>query len=108
MPPRTSRVDTLSTGLDDTAGGNNVRQRGLNLVVTHRLTPTGALSITTSVVKGSETAGRRTDLRSFSTYWSDKLSMRTNFSLGVRHTEYDADVDPYNENAVIANLSLRF
>ena len=102
------RVDTQSSAVDDTVSGNGIRQRGLTFTLTHRLTPTASLSLLASSVRGQESAGRRTDLRSVSAFWSDRLGPRTNFSLGVRHAEYDADIEPYTENAVIANLSLRF
>lgn len=103
-----SRVDTVSSAVDDTAGGSRVRQRGLSLAVNHRVTPTGSASLATSVVRGSELGGLRTDLRTVSATWSDRLGARTSYSLSLRHSEYDADADPYTENALIANLSLRF
>ena len=103
------RADTLSPGLDDTAGDNTVRQRGLSVVVSHRLTNTSSLNLLASTVRGSESQARgRTDLRSATATWSERLGTRTNFSLGLRHTEFEADLDPYVENAVIANLSMRF
>jgi uncharacterized protein (PEP-CTERM system associated) len=102
------RVDTQSSAVDDTVAGNDVRQRGLTFTLSHRLTPSASLSVLASGTRGQESAGRRTDLRSVSAFWSERLGPRTNFSLGVRHAEYEADIDPYIENAVIANLSLRF
>ena len=102
------RADTITSVVDDTSGGNHLRQRGLSFNLTHRLTPSSSLSVVATGVRTQETAGRRTDLRSVSAFWSDRLGPRTNLSLGVRHSEYDADVEPYTENAIIANLSLRF
>lgn len=102
------RADTLSPGVDDTQAGNAVRQRGLSFTVSHRLTATAVLSLAASGTRNDEDAGRRTDLRTISAFWSDQLGRRTSFSLGLRHSEYDADLDPYTENALIANLSLRF
>lgn len=105
---RSRRIDTVSSGLDDTVGNSLVRQRGLSLTVSHRLTPTGALNLAASAVRSSESTGLRTELRSVSAGWSERLGVRTNFSLSIRHSEFDAAVDAYNENAVIANLNLRF
>lgn len=105
---RSSRVDTVSSGIDDVVGGNNLRQRGLSFTVAHRLTTTGALNLMASALRSSDYGGLRTDLRSVSATWSERLGARTNFSLGLRHSEFDATADPYTENAVTANLSLRF
>jgi uncharacterized protein (PEP-CTERM system associated) len=105
---RTRRIDTLSTGIDDTTTADVVRQRGLSVTVAHRLTPTGALSLSASTLRGSDGAGLGTELRSLSAGWSEQLGARTAFSLVLRHSEYDAATEPYNENAVIANLNLRF
>jgi uncharacterized protein (PEP-CTERM system associated) len=105
---RSQRLDTLSGGIDDTATGSLVRQRGLSVTVSHRLTPTGAMNLAASTVRGNDAAGLRTELRSLSAGWTERLGARTNFSLGIRHSEYDAEADAYTENAVIANLNLRF
>ena len=59
-------------------------------------------------MRSSNFADLRTDLRTVSAGWSDRLGRRMVYSLGLRHSEYDADVDPYVENALTANLSLRF
>lgn len=105
---RSRRIDTLSTGLDDTTGGSLVRQQGLSVTVSHRLSSTGALSLAASAMRSSESGGQRSELRSLTAGWSERLGARTNFSLSLRHSEYDADTDAYTENAVIANLNLRF
>lgn len=105
---RTERVDTVSGGLDETSGGTTVRQRGLTVTVTHRLTTTGSVNLNASMVRSSQSAGPRTELRSVTGGWTERLGPRTNFTLLVRHTEYDAALEPYSENAVIANLTLRF
>lgn len=105
---RSQRIDTLSTGLDDTAGGSLVRQQGLSVTVSHRLSMTGALSLAAAVTRSSDSGGLRSRLSSLTVGWTERLGARTNFSLSVRHSEYDASVDPYTENAVVANLNLRF
>lgn len=106
---RVRRADTVTSALDDTSSNNQVQQRGLSVIVSHRLTPTGGLSLIGSVVRGSDTATQsRTELRSASATWTERIGTRTNFSLGLRHTEFETEIDPYVENAVIANLSMRF
>lgn len=105
---RSERVDTVSSAVDDTAGGNTVRQRGLSLTVAHRLTPTGSLSLALSTLRSSDGGGLNSRLRSLSAGWTERVGVRTDFSLAVRHSDYDADLEPYTENAVIANLTLRF
>lgn len=105
---RSQRVDTFSAGLDDTAGGGQVRQRGLSVIVTHRLSPTGAINLAASAIRSSQSGGLQTDLRSLSAGWTERLGPRTSFMLSIRHTDYEAITDAYTENAVIANLNLRF
>lgn len=105
---RSRRLDTVSAAVDDTSTAETVRQRGLSVNVSHRLTTTGALSLSASLLRSSDGDGLQTDLRSVTAAWSQQLGARTRFSLLYRHSEYSATVDAYTENAVIANLNLRF
>lgn len=107
---RTRRVEDGSLLVDDTANGNSVMQRGLSLQVSHRVTPTAALTGVASWQRNSDSEAGATPstLKSLSLSWSDRLGPRTAYSLGLRHADYFADTDPYTENALIANLSLRF
>jgi uncharacterized protein (PEP-CTERM system associated) len=104
------RVDTLSTGNDSLVNGNRVRQQGVSLAVSHRLTPTGSLSLTAGAQRTAQDDGittLRTALHTLAANWTDQLSRRTNMSLGVRHTEFYGD-DAYTENAVTAIVRLQF
>jgi uncharacterized protein (PEP-CTERM system associated) len=102
------RGDPLSGASDDLATGP-VRQRGLSVTITHRLTPVSGLSFNASTQRSrSLSAADRNDLDSVSLGWNTRLGRLSNLSLSVRHAAYVSDVDPYTENAVTAAFSTRF
>ncbi|MCB1994713.1 MAG: TIGR03016 family PEP-CTERM system-associated outer membrane protein [Rhodoferax sp.] len=102
------RGDTLSSADDDLATGP-VRQRGLSVSVTHRLTPTTGLNFNVSSQRSrSLAAAGRNNLDSVALGWNSRLSRQSTLSLNVRHAEYDSDTEPYTENAVTAAFSTRF
>jgi uncharacterized protein (PEP-CTERM system associated) len=98
---------TIVTG--DLANGNTVHQRGLSVNVSHRLTPVSALSVDLTRTKTSASVGdQSTDLRSLTATWSSRLGERVDGSLSARRTLFDSATNPYSENALTANLTLRF
>lgn len=102
------RGDTLSGANDDLATGP-VRQRGLSVTVTHRLTPSSSLNFNASTQRSSAVAGAsRNNLDSVSLGWNTRLGRMSNLSLTYRLAEYDGITDPYTENAVTAAFSTRF
>jgi len=102
------RGDTQSGANDDLATGA-VRQRGLSVTVTHRLTPSSSLNVNASAQRSAAVAGAsRNNLDSFSVGWNTRLGRMSNLSLTYRHAEYDGITDPYTENAVTAAFSTRF
>ena len=48
------------------------------------------------------------DLRSVTATWSAKLGPYSNVTLGMRHTQFDSDVNPYQESAVIGSIRVQF
>lgn len=105
---RSERADTVASVTDDLSAGP-VRQRGLSVTVSHRLTPRDSLSLNSGLQRSdSQATGQRSTLASVTGSWSTRLSERSNFSLSVRHAEYDAATDDYSENALTAAFSTRF
>ncbi|HMR71657.1 MAG TPA: hypothetical protein PKA84_15670, partial [Rubrivivax sp.] len=107
---RSERVDTISGAIDDLSEGA-VRQQGLSLAVSHRLTPRDSLSLRATAAQTRPSGDRAaSDLYSLWLTWSKRVSDRTGFSLGLRHSTYDSE-EPgrdYNEIALTTALNLRF
>ncbi len=102
------RADPLSGADDDLALGP-VRQRGLSVTVSHRLTPISSLSFNVSSQRSSATeGGQRNDLDSVSLGWTTRLGPLSSLSLSLRHAQYDGDIDTYTENALTAAFNTRF
>lgn len=102
------RGDTLSGADDDLALGP-VRQRGLSITVSHRLTPISSLSVNLSSQRSRSLArADRNDLDSVSLGWNTRLGPLSSLSLALRHAEFDGNTDPYTENALTAAFTTRF
>ncbi len=103
------RLDPLAIVADDLASGNLLRQVGLSMNVSHRLTPLSAISLALTQTKTRASVGdQSTDLRSLTATWSSRLRERADLSLSVRRSAFDSATNPYTESAMIANLRLRF
>jgi len=104
-----SRLDTQSTVVDDLANGNVLRQRGLSVNVSHRLTPESSIILSATQLNTSATVGdRSTRLRTGLATWTSRISKRTQVSLGARHARFASTTTPYTESALIGTLTLRF
>lgn len=106
---RNSRADTLTNVGDVFADTAFVRQRGLSVDVAHRLTPESSLNLLLAEQRSSgELDTQSTRRRQASLTWSVRVGWRTNFSLAARRTEFDRPTGGYEENALIASLTMRF
>ena len=106
---RGTRIDPLSTAVDDFANNNLVRQRGLSLGLAHLLTPVAVLNLVASVDRTSgSTAAQSTTLRSVSLFWTDQFGPRGGYSLGIHHSSFSSTSNSYSEAGATATLALRF
>lgn len=106
---RTSRIDTVVSAVDIFDESRFVRQRGLSVTGSHRLTQRSALSLRLAEQRNrGQLATQDTRLRTAVLRWSVDLGERTDFSLAARHTRFSSPTRPYDENALIAALTLRF
>lgn len=104
-----SALDSLAPRTDDLAGGGSIRQQGLGINVSHRLTPVSALNLSISQLKSSATVGTQaSNQRSITATWTGRLNSRMNLSLAARHVIFDSSTVPYNESALIAGLTFHF
>ena len=105
----TSRLDRVSGAQDDLSGAGSVRQRGWGLNASYRLSPRASASLgytrTTTADAGNQPGN---DQQSASFTLSQQLAERATLSLTLRHTAFDSVLRPYDENAAVLLLSLRF
>ena len=104
-----SALDSLAPRTDDLSVGGSVRQQGLAVNVSHRLTPNSAVNLGLTESKSSSTVGSRAARqRSLIATWTGRINSRTNLSLTARHVIFDSPTVPYNESALIAGLTFQF
>jgi uncharacterized protein (PEP-CTERM system associated) len=107
---RTSRLDTLATGIgDDFANTDFVRQQGVSVNLAHRLSPVSSASLALSQQRNEgELDTQRTRQRTVTLTWTTQTGRRSNLSLAARHVSFDSDTRPYTENALVGTFSYRF
>lgn len=105
----TSRLDTLSTVLDDLSNASAVYQNGLSISYAHRLTPDTAMNVLTSIQQSSDSQGLQdTSTRSLNMSISTKLGSKSTGSLSARRVVFDSKAAPYTESAIIGTLNVQF
>ena len=107
----TSRLQqvTADTG-EDLGNSNYVRQHGLSIVYSRRLTPQSSLSVLGSMSRaaGQQSGAQSSDLRSLNFSLSTKLGPHTTGTLGLRRTLSSGSLSSYSETALRGGLSLQF
>lgn len=106
---KTKRLSAVNVANDDLSTVDQVRQRGLSVSLSHRLTPQSSMGLTLSqqtTPNAGAVSGNR--LRSIAGNWQSRLGQHANLSLGLRYSDFDADTSPYQELAIIGTLGLRF
>lgn len=102
-------VNPTAAFAGDLSNGNTLHTIGFGVNVSHRLTPLSALSAgLTRTQTSASLGGQSTDLRSLTATWTNRLRESADFSLSARRTLFGSATNPYAEDAVIANLMLRF
>jgi uncharacterized protein (PEP-CTERM system associated) len=106
---RSSRLAAVVSAEDDFATTDRVRQRGIAVSVSHRLTSMSSFVVTGSQQHtSSEGALSGNDLLSLAATWTARLGQDVNVSLGVRLSQFDNDRSAYNESAVFGSVRMRF
>ena len=104
-----SRVDTLSTAVDDLSNGAVVRQAGLSLSYAHRLTPNSSMTVLASTSQSSDSLGRQDNTsRSVNLGFSTKLGPRSSAAVSARHVVFDSKTNPYTESAITGTVNVQF
>lgn len=99
-------LGVLSNPDNDFANGNLTRWRGAGVLWSHRLTPQSTINLNARANKTTGT--QETTLWALYGMWSTQLSRRATASISLRHQNFSSSTAPYDESAVIANLSMTF
>lgn len=109
---RSESSSLLAAGvIDDFSQSSSVRQRGLSLNFSHRLSPLSNLNATVSRQQ-STGQGSGSSLKTTTSIYmlsaSTKLGAKTTGSLSLRHTDFDNNTDPYTENALVGTITYTY
>nr|WP_186329584.1 TIGR03016 family PEP-CTERM system-associated outer membrane protein [Variovorax boronicumulans] len=104
----TSRLLQVDTN-DDLSTSNLIRQHGLSVVYSRRLTPLSTLNVLGSMSRASGQGGdQSSDLRSLSISLSTRLGPNTTGTVGLRRTVSTGNLSSYSESALRGGLSWQF
>lgn len=105
----TSRLDTITTVLDDLSNSTEVYQNGLSVSYAHRLTPGTAVNLLASVQKSSNSQGLQdTATRSLNMSLSTRIGLSSTAILSARRVVFDSLLTPYTESAIVGTLNVQF
>lgn len=104
-----SRPLSGTSASGDFALASRVRQQGLSVGLSHRLTPQSTLVLSASRQRTDGSGAQSgNDLQTLLATWSSRLGPYTNASLGLRHTRFDSELNPYQESALIGSIRMQF
>lgn len=101
---------TVSSVVDDFSSSSTVRQRGLSVIVSHRVTPYTTLNLSgqRQINQGSGGVLQETTLRSSDIGINSRLTNTATGTLAVRRNLFESAVAPYRETVWMGALSLTF
>ena len=104
-----SRLDSLSLAVDDLSNGAVVRQSGLSVSYSHRLTPISSMSVLVSTGQLSDSLGLRDNSnRLLNLSFSTRLGLKATAAVSARHVVFDSSTSPYTESAITGTVNLQF
>ena len=106
---RNTKLDTLSTAVDDFLTSSAVTQNGLSANYSYRLTAKSVVSLAAARQATSGSNGvAGTSSKTFNVNLSTQLTRETSASVGARRVIFDSTTTPYSETAVTGNLQVLF
>ena len=99
-----------STLPDDFSSTTGIRQRGLSINYSHRLSGLTSLNLLASRQESVSTGVSALEVKTtiYQANLTSSLGPRTTGGLSIRHTTSDSNLNPYTENALIGTLSVNF
>lgn len=106
---RSTRLDTLSTGVDDLSNTDVVHQRGFSVNYAHRLTPGTSLGVIVSRQNNSGSSSLQDNsLQELHVSLTGKVGKQAAATLGARRVLFDSSTAPYAATSLNGNFTLRF
>jgi uncharacterized protein (PEP-CTERM system associated) len=108
---RSENSSTLAanTLADDFSQSSVIRQRGIGLTYSHRLSPLSSLNASVNRQQSTGRDGVTNNLKTTTTHYqvsmSTKLGAKTSGSLSLRRTRFDNTGNPYTENALLGTVT---
>lgn len=104
-----SRLDSLSSAVDDLSNGAVVRQSGLSVSYSHRLTPISSMSVLASTSQSSDSLGSQDNSnRLLNLSFSTRLGLKTTAAVSARHVVFESNTSPYTESAITGTVNVQF
>ncbi len=106
---KSTSLQSLVVANDDFSRSNVVRQDGLGLSAAYRFSPNSGLTANLNWLKSEGDAGSlASTLKTYSLSWNARLGPRQQLSATVRHSDFEAVLRPYTENAVQLTFTQTF
>lgn len=103
-----TRLDTITTAIDDFNASPTVRQQALSSNFAHRLTPDYSLGLLFSQIKTSGALSTQSqNVRSVNLSLTGKIGKKTTATIGLRKVDAESIATPYSESAVTARVNLQ-
>jgi uncharacterized protein (PEP-CTERM system associated) len=106
---KTSRLDVISTALDDLSASSVLRQHGFSVNYAHRLTPDYSLGV---LVSQQNTSGslntQESSLKSLNVSLTGKVGSRASATVSARRVVSGSHTAPYGETAITGNINVQF
>jgi len=104
----TQRLGLLTSAGEDLAGTSSLRQRGISLNLSHRLSPLSNINLQASRQSSDGAGGLSTTTRNLNATYAHKLGPQTSMTLGLRRVIFDNQTVPYTETALTGTLRMQF
>ena len=103
-----TRLDTITTAIDDFNASPTVRQQALSGNFAHRLTPDYSLGLLLSqIITSGVLSTQSLNVRSANLSLTGKVGKKTTATIGLRKVDAENTTKPYTESAVTARLNLQ-
>ena len=104
-----SRLDTVTTAVDDLSNSAVIRQAGLSVSYAHKLTPDAAFNVLASAQQSSDSLGLQgSNTRSVNLSLSTKVGTKSTAVISARRVVFESNASPYTESAISGTLNVQF
>ena len=104
-----SRLDTVTTAVDDLSNSALIRQAGFSVSYAHKLTPDSAFNVLASAQQSSDSLGLQdSNTRSVNLSLSTKVGVKSTAVISARRVVFDSNANPYTESAISGTLNVQF